>query len=161
MIDPFPLLLAGHALGDWVIQSDWEAAHKSWPPRDYEAELSRARSIVGLDDNHPDPIADQTRSARSYLRRQSWKANQAHVATYHLTIAAFLLLSPNLLMSRLLPALAFSWMVHSLIDRRWPVRWILEHTGSRAFAATPLGILAADQAIHVATLALMTAWLVR
>jgi hypothetical protein len=89
----------------------------------------------------------------------SWRANQAHVYTYHLTLLAALAypLRPCPPTLRLLVAFALSWALHSLIDRRWPVRWLVRVTGSPEFAQTTLGILAADQALHVATLAVMAA----
>ncbi|MFF1350507.1 hypothetical protein ACFVZJ_31815 [Streptomyces sp. NPDC058322] len=38
------------------------------------------------------------------------------------------------------------------MDRRWPVRWILEHTGATKFAALRAaglnGMYLADQALH-------------
>ena len=43
----FPLLVAGHLIGDWVVQTDWQAANKA----------------------------------------TSWKANQQHMAGYHLALA--------------------------------------------------------------------------
>lgn len=93
----------------------------------------------------------------------SWRANQAHVFTYHLTLLAALayplwgrVWSP-VFTTRLLVAFVLSWAAHSLIDRRWPVRWLVRVTGSPEFAQTTLGILAADQALHVATLAVMAA----
>jgi hypothetical protein len=51
--------------------------------------------------------------------------------------------------------LAFSVLTHGFIDRRRPVRWLLEHTGSADFAArtTPIcGMYLADQALHVGCL---------
>jgi hypothetical protein len=52
--------------------------------------------------------------------------------------------------------LAFSAATHGLIDRRTPVRWLLEHTGSRDFAALASrglnGMYLADQALQVGCL---------
>ena len=44
---------------------------------------------------------------------------------------------------------------HGFIDRRWPVRLFLSKTGSKSFAETTLGVLAADQALHSVFLAFM------
>lgn len=115
----FPALFAGHMLGDWIVQTDWQAANKA----------------------------------------TSWRANQMHVATYHLTLLAAVAWYAN--RRELVPALTFSWAAHSFIDRRWPVKRLLQVTRSPAFAETPLGILAADQTLHVTTLAVMAAWLTR
>jgi hypothetical protein len=123
----FPFLLVGHLIGDWIVQTDWQAAHKT----------------------------------------TSWKANQQHVLTYHLTLLVALMPFTHWTWGwghfdlHLLAALAFSWVIHSFVDRRWPVKRLLHVTRSPAFAETPLGILAADQTIHIATLALMAAWLRR
>lgn len=133
----FPLLLAGHLVGDWVVQTDWQAAYKSWPWR----EVMLPRTIV-------------TRT-----RRGAWwysiGANQAHCLTYHLTLAAFVL--PVWRTWGTLAAFAASWATHGFLDRRWPVRWLLERTGSRRFAGQLWGVLAADQALHIAVLAVIAA----
>jgi hypothetical protein len=54
-----------------------------------------------------------------------------------------------------LVGLIFSVATHGFIDRRRPVRWLLEHTGSADFAArtTPIcGMYLADQALHIGCL---------
>lgn len=130
----FPLLLAGHLLGDWVVQTDWQAANKAWAPR------------------------------RVYLRasakaRDSWwfsvRANQAHCLTYHLTMAAFVLPVWHTWGTGL--AFLVSWASHGFIDRRWPVRWLLRRTGSPVFSELTWGVIGADQALHVAILAMIAA----
>lgn len=157
MIDPFPLLLAGHALGDWVVQTDKQAAGKGWPRP--VAEVEAAILAEPVDDNHPTPEADRRRAALSRPRWRSWRANQVHVATYTLTLAVCLVPLSNVALWRSLAALGGSWVLHSIIDRRWPVRWLMEHTGSVAFAGTALGMLAVDQSLHVATLGVMSVWI--
>ncbi|GAA0720201.1 DUF3307 domain-containing protein [Dactylosporangium roseum] len=51
---------------------------------------------------------------------------------------------------------AFSVVTHGLIDRRWPVRWLMKHTGPAAFARLAGGGLngayLADQSLHVGCL---------
>ncbi|GAA0897840.1 hypothetical protein [Pseudonocardia zijingensis] len=71
----------------------------------------------------------------------SWRAMAGHVAGYQATCAATLAAVHALTGSRpswrrVIAGHAFSAATHALIDRRWPVTWILEHTGSRAFAAS-------------------------
>lgn len=43
-------------------------------------------------------------------------------------------------------------MTHAFFDRRWPVRWLLQHTGSPDFAelraAGMNGMYLTDQALH-------------
>jgi hypothetical protein len=123
-VNLLPFVLAGHFIGDWIVQTDWQSANKAKP---------------GL---------------------EGWVANLNHVVTYTITLSAFLVLgfatgstfnwwwSPGVL-------LALSFVTHSFIDRRWPVRWLLEHTGSKAFAQLPCGVIAADQALHLSILCLL------
>lgn len=93
-------------------------------------------------------------------KMKSWKANQAHVATYHLSIAATVALgtlaTPALFYPHITPLAAglllVSWPTHSLLDRRWPVRWLMEHTGSSGFASTSFGPMVVDQVLHIVTL---------
>jgi hypothetical protein len=98
-----------------------------------------------------DFIAQTDRQAME--KTTSWAANQAHCLTYHLTMAAFVL--PFYRSWHLLWALAVSWGTHAVIDRRWPVRHLLRATGSPQFAGTTFGVIAADQALHVAILVLI------
>lgn len=50
-----------------------------------------------------------------------------------------------------LAGMVFSAGTHAFLDRRWPVRWVLERTGSPGFARlqSPVcGMYQADQALH-------------
>lgn len=132
-------LLVGHLLGDWLIQTDYQAAHKSDPGW------------------------------------RGWLANQSHMLTYHLTLYVSWIvyawsIAPNyfhtLGMSsgfnlRIALCLLFvSWPIHSFLDRRWPVKWLMRHTRHAAFAETTLGVLMWDQILHVLTLWVICAiWL--
>lgn len=63
------------------------------------------------------------------------RALAGHVLSYTATQAAALrAVGVPLLRWRTLAGLAFSAASHAFIDLRWPVRWVLEHTGSRDFA---------------------------
>jgi hypothetical protein len=124
----FPLLLAGHLLGDWVVQTDWQAATKAWTLGDYRAGRRYWTSIM---------------------------ANQAHCLTYHLTMAFIVV--PFWHTRATVAAFVISWVSHGFIDRRWPVRWLLRNTGSPAFAEQLWGVIAADQALHLFILALIAA----
>jgi hypothetical protein len=48
--------------------------------------------------------------------------------------------------------LAVSAVTHAFFDRRWPVRWLLEHIGSKGFAelkaAGMNAMYSTDQALH-------------
>lgn len=89
-------------------------------------------------------------------KADSWRAMAGHVGGYQavqvlaveaVLAATGLRCSP---WAKLAGALV-SAATHAYLDRRWPVRAILEHTGSPAFAklTTPInGMYQADQALH-------------
>jgi hypothetical protein len=86
-----------------------------------------------------------------------WRNLSAHVGLYHLVLAAMLAATITLLDLTVTPGgiaagLGFSAITHSLLDRRWPVRWLLEHTGSAPFSRQAghgiNGMYLADQALH-------------
>lgn len=113
MTDVFPLLLAAHMLGDWVVQTD----------------------------------------AQAMAKMHSWRAMVGHVVTYHLVMAVLVL--PFWHDWWALLGFILSAASHGFIDRRWPVRWLLRNTGSRNFSELTLGVLSADQALHMFFLTLM------
>lgn len=113
----FPLLLAGHLVGDWVVQTDWMAANKA--------------------------------------RTDGLWAMLAHVLTYHLAMAAFVLPVWHTRGTAL--ALLVSALTHGFIDRRWPVRSLLRMTGSPEFAGQLWGVIATDQALHLSILCVIAA----
>jgi hypothetical protein len=111
-----PLLLAGHLIGDWVFQTDYEALNKT----------------------------------------TSWRANQAHMFTYHLALTLFAVWTLGWTM---ILVLIVSWVTHSIIDRRWPVKWLMRHTGSGPFSNTLWGVICVDQALHISILCVCAALL--
>jgi hypothetical protein len=126
------VLLVAHNLADHVTgQCDWQAANKAAPK--------------------PEEIAAGANPHRG------WLADLAHVAQYHTTVLvlgflAWLVLPLHWSVFGVVTALAWSAGTHALLDRRWPVRWLLHHTGSPEFARLNAGGLngmyAADQALH-------------
>lgn len=89
-------------------------------------------------------------------KAKSWPAMAGHVGGYTATSAGALGLVASATGTRfgwrgLLAGLTFSAATHALIDRRWPVAWVLRKTGSPNFAElqTPInGPYVADQALH-------------
>src|SRR6266567_210143 len=87
-----------------------------------------------------------------------------YVASYSLTIAVTVLTAGALggfladlgavPWWRRLVAAAANWAVHSVIDRRWPVRRLMEATGSRTFHGNG-GAQHVDQTLHLLTLLLL------
>ncbi|HLL68972.1 MAG TPA: DUF3307 domain-containing protein [Micromonosporaceae bacterium] len=109
-----------------------------------------------------DHVTGQTHAqALGKAQSKNWlRPMLGHLAGYHLTLAAFLgaLAVAGVRMSWIGVgvALLFSAATHGFIDRRWPVRWYLERTGSAEFAQLTSngmnGMYLADQALHVGCL---------
>jgi len=137
------VLAVGHNLADHVIgQTDHQAEHKAAPT--------------------------QTEVADGASPRRGWGACLGHVAQYHAVMAVMLALVWTVLplqmsWTGLLAGLAVSAVTHAFFDRRWPVRWLLEHIGSKGFAelktAGMNGMYLTDQALHQTAL-LMAALLI-
>ncbi|WP_198545925.1 hypothetical protein [Actinacidiphila yeochonensis] len=132
------VLAVGHNVADHVFgQSDHQAANKGAP------------------------TAEDVAAGAS--PRRGWAACLAHVGQYHLVMAALLALvwlfiplplplPLPLSVTGLTAGFMWSAATHAVLDRRWPVRWLLQHTGSPAFAelraAGLNGMYLADQALH-------------
>ncbi|MEU9547204.1 hypothetical protein, partial [Streptomyces mirabilis] len=126
------VLAVGHNLADHVIgQTDTQAGNKGAP--------SAAEIADGVSP------------------REGWAACLRHVAQYHLVMAVFMglawaVLPLQMSWSGLAAGLIVSVVTHAFFDRRWPVRWLLEHIGSKGFAelkaAGMNGMYLTDQALH-------------
>ncbi|MEU6235404.1 DUF3307 domain-containing protein [Kitasatospora sp. NPDC047058] len=126
------VLSVGHNLADHVIgQTDRQAGGKAAP--------SAAEVADGVSP------------------RRGWGACLGHVAQYHLVMAVMLalvwaVLPLQMSFTGLAAGLAVSAVTHAFFDRRWPVRWLLEHVGSKGFAelkaAGMNGMYLTDQALH-------------
>jgi len=99
---------------------------------------------------------DADAAAKANPGLHGWRHLLTHVSTYHAT-AVFMLIVTAVVLdvpftgTGLVVGLTFSAVTHAILDRRWPVRWILQHTGSAAFAdrMSPIcGMYLADQALH-------------
>jgi hypothetical protein len=107
-----------------------------------------------------DHLVQTDKQAQRKTADKGWLWPMAgHLAGYLITQYAFLyataLAGVPFGLWGFLGGLAFSVATHGLIDRRRPVRWLLEHTGSADFAerTTPIcGMYLADQALHVGCL---------
>lgn len=126
--------LAGHQIGDYGAQTDGQACTKA----------------------HPD---HNITKGVPYWR--TWRANQAHCATYHLALAASVAGAASALGVPLSPrrglvALTASWVTHAVIDRRWPVKRLMEATGSGAWY--PAGAPHVDQMLHQAILVVLAVY---
>lgn len=117
-------LTAMHHVGDFVLQTDHQSARK--------------------------PCAQDRLTECS--EPESWRALAAHVASYHAAQVAGLLIANRALglklrPGRVLAGVAISAATHAVIDRRWPVRWWMDNTGSAAFRENG-GAAHVDQALH-------------
>ncbi|MEV0580816.1 hypothetical protein [Streptomyces sp. NPDC050392] len=101
------------------------------------------------------PSADEV--ADGVSPRRGWGACLGHVAQYHLVMAVMLglvwaVLPLRMSWTGLAAGLTVSAVTHAFFDRRWPVRWLLEHIGSKGFAelkaAGMNGLYLTDQALH-------------
>ena len=122
-------LTAMHQVGDFLLQTDHQAARKPCA-EDRLAESSEA---------------------------ESWRCLAAHVVSYHAAQAAGLVVANRALGLKLRPGrviagVALSAVTHAVIDRRWPVRLWMDHTGSRDFRVKAGGGMHVDQAMHQACL---------
>lgn len=142
------VLLAGHLVGDWIMQTDRQAAGKTWDSGRLK-KVTLGHSPAGRD------------RVEARLVREWWwesvRANQAHMLTYHVALVAAV--APFWWDRRLAGLVAVSWVTHSFIDRRWPVRWLMKHTGSATFADTEWGPIVVDQALHLTILLLTSTYL--
>lgn len=112
-MNPIAAVLVGHLIGDWIVQTDYQAANKMF----------------------------------------SWKTNQQHMLGYHITLFAFIALSMPLRAT--LVVILISWVTHSFIDRRWPVKKLMKLTQSYPFSQTLFGVIVVDQALHLSILLIM------
>ncbi|WP_107080183.1 DUF3307 domain-containing protein [Streptomyces sp. NBRC 109706] len=131
MADLFVLLFVAHLLADYPLQTDRLAGRKAgW--------------TEGPEDPNPG------------LHHHGWGANLIHAGTHVLVCGIALLAGVVVLGADISPAggmLALAWIgvTHSLIDRRWPVVWWLEHTGQKEFLRHG-GAAHVDQAAHLLVL---------
>ena len=118
----FILLYVAHLAADYPLQTDHQAAHKA------------------------------DRSA------EGWRANVVHAGTHAAACTAALLAGAAFLPEVALPVvrtvIAVAWIgvTHSVVDRRWPVVWWMDHTRQRAFRERG-GAAHVDQTAHVLALA--------
>ncbi|MFI9213270.1 DUF3307 domain-containing protein [Streptomyces sp. NPDC053253] len=88
-----------------------------------------------------------------------WSANLAHAFTHvalcGLALTAGALLLDDVTVSAPAAVVALAWIgsTHAFIDRRWPVRWWMEHTRQTTWAQHG-GAAHVDQAAHVTALTL-------
>lgn len=122
-------LTAAHHVGDFLLQTDHQAARK--------------------------PCAEDRLAECS--ETESWRCLAAHVASYHAAqlvglVVANRALGLNLKPTRVLAGVAVSAVTHAVIDRRWPVRWWMDNTGSHDFRVKAGGGMHVDQTAHHACL---------
>jgi hypothetical protein len=113
MLNPISGVLIGHLIGDWIVQTDYQAANKM----------------------------------------HHWKANQQHMLGYHISLFVFCALSMPL--RAVWIVILVSWVTHSFIDRRWPVKYLMKWTRSYPFSQTTAGVILVDQALHLSILLFM------
>jgi hypothetical protein len=99
---------------------------------------------------------DNDANAKAAPGMNGWRHLLVHVGAYHATALVMLVITAVVLnvpltVAGMVAGLGFSAVTHAILDRRWPVRWILQHVGAPEFAdlKTPIcGMYLADQALH-------------
>ncbi|MFI5491349.1 DUF3307 domain-containing protein [Actinoplanes sp. NPDC051859] len=99
---------------------------------------------------------DADAAAKTYVGWHGWRHLLIHVGTYHATALVMLVVTAVVLdvpltFTGVVAGFGFSAVTHAILDRRWPVRWILQHLGAAQFAdrMSPIcGMYLADQALH-------------
>ncbi|WP_062209501.1 DUF3307 domain-containing protein [Streptomyces sp. NBRC 109706] len=121
-------LYTAHHAADYLFQSDHQSGRKAgWT----------------------EP-ADEAGPGRHH---HGWGVNQLHAGIHTIsTVAVLTLLAWTvglpLSLAGLTTSLGWVHITHSLIDRRWPVRWWMTHTGSTGFVDQG-GMPLVDQALHL------------
>ncbi|MFF4276188.1 DUF3307 domain-containing protein [Streptomyces sp. NPDC001536] len=101
---------------------------------------------------------DRQAERKALRSAAGWWANLSHAAT-HVAVSALALAAGRITLELDLcggtagGVLVWVGVSHSFIDRRWPVQWWMEHTGSATFfqkGGAPL----VDQTAHVSALVL-------
>ncbi len=100
--------LIGHDVGDYIAQTNREACEKARPDHNVTPDVPYWRT---------------------------WAANQRHCLTYHVALTATVFLvakvtGVRICRRRAAAALTLSYGTHAFIDRRAPVRWLMENAGS-------------------------------
>jgi len=114
---------------------------------------------AGVAHEFADHIAGQTDKMAANKAKPGWLGWShiiQHVLAYHAVMVVMLIIVVavfNLPITFLgfIAAILFSAITHGFIDRRWPVRWLLQKTGSANFAEmqTPVcGMYQSDQSLH-------------
>lgn len=99
---------------------------------------------------------DQQASCKADKTAAGWRANMLHAGTHVLVSAVVLAIGAlpldlNLDTPTAIAGLLWIGASHSLIDRRWPIRWWMEHTGQKVFMQHG-GMAHVDQTAHVTAL---------
>jgi hypothetical protein len=143
----FPLLLAGHLLGDFIFQTDWQAAHKADPgSQGWRANQEHIRTYHEAISLFMLPVViARAGGFKLWIRRMRHPIrNKLYRKDFDIQMASL-----------------FSQVTHSLIDRRWPVVKLQQITQSPDFAESPLGRMVTDQALHLIVLVIMSVWIDR
>ncbi|RSS86995.1 DUF3307 domain-containing protein [Streptomyces sp. WAC05292] len=101
---------------------------------------------------------DRQSELKALRSAAGWRANVSHAGTHVVVSAAALgagasMLDLPLSAGTAAGVLAWVGLSHGFIDRRWPVQWWMERTGSADFAQRG-GAAFVDQAAHVTALML-------
>lgn len=101
---------------------------------------------------------DHQASCKADKGMAGWRANLLHAGTHVLVsavalVVGVLVLDLDLTVLAVAAGLLWVGVSHSFIDRRWPIRWWMDHTGQAEFIKAG-GMAHVDQTAHVTALAI-------
>jgi hypothetical protein len=166
--------IAGHEVGDYLVSTDKMAEHKVALNEQGNKKWNWREVLHLLFSHKPCTCGDKHMDARKdYLR--SWKWNIAHAVSYILSIGVLFVFTSYLLEfaaarkfgAEFNPVELIGWgyfvgwmvinaVLHGFIDRRWPIKMKMIHTGQEAFFNSGVGAAMVDQASHKFCLYLTT-----
>jgi hypothetical protein len=118
----FESLLLAHIVGDWIVQTEWQAVNK----------------------------------------RHNWRALLIHVVFYHVIVFAVLAARFGLGEPRVYIAVAFLAITHAVLDRQWPVEWLMRTLRHNVHRSNERWlVIVVDQAVHIVLIGLVTLYLAR
>ena len=107
-----------------------------------------ADHVLGQNDHQAAHKAERSRRGIAALLGHVF---QYHIVMLIMTLITVVVLDVPITFTGLVLSMLFSAVTHAFLDLRWPVRWILQKTGSPKFAemTTPVnGMYQGDQSLH-------------
>lgn len=93
-------------------------------------------------------------------KRHNWRALLIHVGIYHVIVFAVLAAQFGFVEPRVYIAVAFLAITHAILDRQWPVEWLMRTLRLAVRRSNERWlVIAFDQAVHIVLIGLVTLYL--